>query len=357
MAYEPYADPGGVPTYQDTYSDTSTSAGNPLARLTNVAGAVASVALVIGVGIWGYKLMVRDVSGIPVVRAMEGEMRVRPDNPGGDLAQHQGLAVNQVAADGGAAAPADRLVLAPQPVELTEEDMPMDDQAVAIVQQAIADQARDAASQTPVETVPAVDPARVAAAAETGSVEDLVAVLTEGLEPLEQTGIAGGPEVVVQAAATAPIDAALLEAPGVKTSIRPRLRPVRPVRAVQAEPAVATTAQASLAATRPQQRRAQPLAATPQPASFDPNNLPAGTRLVQLGAYDSIDIAQVEWAKFSARFADLMVGKKQIVQEASSGGRNFYRLRAMGFDDLSAARRFCSALVAEGADCIPVVTR
>lgn len=354
MAYEPYADPGGVPTYQDTYSDTSASAANLLARFTNLAGAVASVALMIGVGVWGYNLMVRDVSGIPVVRAMEGEMRVRPDDPGGDLAQHQGLAVNQVAADGGAAAPADRLVLAPQPVELTEEDLPMDDQAVAIVQQAIADQARDAAAETPVETVPAVDPARVAAAAESGSVEDLVAVLTEGMQPLEQTGVPGGPEVVVQAAVSAPIDAALLNAPGVKTSIRPRLRPVR---AVQAKPAVATTTQASLASTRPQQRRAQPSAVAPQPASFDPNNLPAGTRLVQLGAYDSIEVAQVEWAKFSARFADLMVGKKQVVQEASSGGRSFYRLRAMGFEDLSAARRFCSALVAEGADCIPVVTR
>ncbi|HBS49363.1 MAG TPA: sporulation protein SsgA, partial [Rhodobacteraceae bacterium] len=33
------------------------------------------------------------------------------------------------------------------------------------------------------------------------------------------------------------------------------------------------------------------------------------------------------------------------------------RLRAMGFDDISDARRFCSALVAGGADCIPVTTR
>jgi hypothetical protein len=29
----------------------------------------------------------------------------------------------------------------------------------------------------------------------------------------------------------------------------------------------------------------------------------------------------------------------------------------MGFADLGEARRFCSALVAERADCIPVVTR
>jgi hypothetical protein len=29
----------------------------------------------------------------------------------------------------------------------------------------------------------------------------------------------------------------------------------------------------------------------------------------------------------------------------------------MGFTDLSDARRFCSAMVAERADCIPVVAR
>ena len=37
---------------------------------------------------------------------------------------------------------------------------------------------------------------------------------------------------------------------------------------------------------------------------------------------------------------------------ATSGGRTFYRLRAMGFEDLSDARRFCSALVAENAECM-----
>ncbi len=46
-----------------------------------------------------------------------------------------------------------------------------------------------------------------------------------------------------------------------------------------------------------------------------------------------------------------------MIQKAESGGRTFYRLRAMGFADLSDARRFCSALVAGNADCIPVTTR
>ena len=64
-------------------------------------GAVVSLALVAGLGVWGYKLTVRDVSGVPVVRALEGPMRVLPTDPGGKLATHQGLAVNAVQADSG----------------------------------------------------------------------------------------------------------------------------------------------------------------------------------------------------------------------------------------------------------------
>ena len=95
-----------------------------IGKLTNLAGALVSLALIIGIGVWGYKLLVRDVSGIPVVRAAEGPMRVQPENPGGDQALNQGLSVNNVAAQGVAAVPADRLVLAPTPLELTLEDAP-----------------------------------------------------------------------------------------------------------------------------------------------------------------------------------------------------------------------------------------
>jgi hypothetical protein len=88
-----------------------------------------------------------------------------------------------------------------------------------------------------------------------------------------------------------------------------------------------------------------------------PDSLPAGTRLAQLGAYESAEVARAEWDRISGRFGDYLEGKKRVIQRAESGGRTFYRLRAMGFADLSDARRFCSALVAGNADCIPVTTR
>ena len=41
-------------------------------RMVSMAGAVCSLALIAGIGVWGYKLAVRDVSGIPVVLALQG---------------------------------------------------------------------------------------------------------------------------------------------------------------------------------------------------------------------------------------------------------------------------------------------
>ena len=101
-------------------------------------------------------------------------------------------------------------------------------------------------------------------------------------------------------------------------------------------------------------------ASAPAPETFkdvDPGSIPAGTRLVQLGAFDTPEIARAQWGRIQDKFGDYLQGKDRVVQTAESGGRTFYRLRALGFSDLSDARRFCSALVAEGADCIPVVTR
>ena len=100
------------------------SVGAPrISNLMNYAGAALSLGLMIGVGVWGYQLIMRDVSGIPVVRAMEGDMRVLPDNPGGTVAMHTGLAVNEVAAMGEAGGLEDRLVLAPRTSGLAQEDL------------------------------------------------------------------------------------------------------------------------------------------------------------------------------------------------------------------------------------------
>jgi hypothetical protein len=129
----------------------------------------------------------------------------------------------------------------------------------------------------------------------------------------------------------------VIDGPGVRHSLRPKRRPA--TRAV-VTPAALTTQSADTASEE-----------------VDAANLPAGTRLAQLGAFDSAEVAREQWDQLQNRFSAYLGDKKRVVQKASSGGRVFYRLRAMGFEDIADARRFCSALVAENADCIPVVTR
>lgn len=315
---------------------TLRTAQNPLKLGANIAGAVVSLALIGGVAVWGYQLVMRDVSGIPVVRATAGEMRVRPEDPGGQLALNTGLAVNEVAAAGEAAGPVDRLVLAPKPIDLTDEDQPTVAQTVAPVQQpAPLDVAASLEADPPAAPVDVLAaPIDVAAALNNGEVDDLVRQLIEGQGAIEADETAVVP---VLASVSAPeVPAQAVTGPGLRQSFRPQMRPLGAVADVV------------------------PVSAPAAPAGvqeLDAANLPPGTRLVQLGAFDSPEIARAQWETMEHRFGDYLAGKDRIVQTAESGGRTFYRLRAHGFTDLSDARRFCSALVAEGADCIPVVTR
>ncbi|MEM6374446.1 MAG: SPOR domain-containing protein [Pseudomonadota bacterium] len=306
---------------------TSIPRSNPIKNMANLAGGVTSLALIAGIAVWGYQLLVRDVSGIPVVRATQGEMRIRPEEPGGQLAQNTGLAVNEVAGAGEASGPVDSLTLAPRPVDLTEEDQPMAADPVAPVQQ-----------PAPLDVVASLEaePINVALALQNGEVDAIVRQLTQDTAPIdapedESTPVSADIAIPTEPEQTAPV----VTGPGPKQSYRPQLRP-------RSAPALVIPASAPVS---------EPV------RDIDAASIPAGTRLVQLGAFDTPDIARAEWDKMEQRFGDYLEGKDRIVQTAESGGRTFYRLRAHGFTDLSDARRFCSALVAEGADCIPVVTR
>ncbi len=286
-------------------------------RLVTLAGAVGSVALVAGLGWWGYDLAVRDARGVPVVRALEGAMRVAPTDPGGEVADYQGLAVNDVAADGAAAPPADRLVLAPPPVELSLEDGPG---LEGVTPPAAAEES--ARLDAPVDTVPVI------AGGQDAAVE---AALAEALGLDEAV-----PENVVE---TAALDAQGLPPPegAITRSPRPMPRPeTRPAAPAGAGAAAATPA---------------------RPEVVDSATLPPGTRLVQFGAFDSAEEAEAQWMKLAGRFGALMEGKKMVIEPAESGGRTFWRLRAVGFEDESDSRRFCAVFEAENIKCIPVAQR
>ncbi|PLL13314.1 SPOR domain-containing protein [Tabrizicola sp. TH137] len=296
-----------------------------MARYVHIAGAVCSVALVIGMAYWGYRLAVRDVNGVPVVRAMEGPMRIAPEDPGGEVADHQGLSVNTVAALGTAAPPPDRLVLAPRPVELSQEDAPGMALAGAMPQ----------ADET------SVLPVSAAAVAPNPALAPVASAMPE-----DEANLGPDPDAVAQALAEAlaePVPEQVSATPETTASgqLRPRPRPAVPGQEATIEPVSLAGAASSGAPS----------------AEIDPAAIPEGTRLVQLGAFDTADEARAEWVKLGNQFGPLFLGKALVVQAAESGGRTFFRLRAHGFADETEARGFCTEMLAQNASCIPVEQR
>lgn len=291
-------------------------ANGGLGKLVNIAGALASLMLVAGICVWGYKLWVRDVSGVPVVRAIEGPMRVAPKDPGGEMAGNQGLAVNAVAAQGTAAPVADSIKLAPRAVELTDEDRPMSEETAS------------AEPRSQEELTKA-------------SVDSLVQQLIDGnADNSEDTA---SDAAIVQPVRLDAADTPVVkpnDGPGVSRSLRPRARP-----------------QTLAALASEEFEEGDSVRYTGKVRDADPESVPSGAKLAQLGAFDSADTARAEWDRLNIRFGDYLGDKTRVVQKATSGGRTFYRLRAMGFNDMADARRFCAVLAAEKADCIPVTTR
>lgn len=316
----------------------------PVSRWVHYAGALTSVALVAGLGVWGYKLAVRDLAGVPVIRALDGPARIAPDDPGGDLARHVGLSVNAVAAHGTAAPAPDQVVLAPQPGALMPDDAPMATLVPPSVP--VASEAADASPETlTTAAMPVPDslatPAPGANAqgfsAEAAAAQALGDSLAQAAEPAAEDDPEAGADLT--APETAALPAIPDSVPGVARSPRPMARPARDMIAEAAARAVAEAL------------------AEPAALDVDPDSLPAGTRLVQLGAFDAPADARGEWDRVADRFASLMAGKRRVIQEASSGGRTFYRLRVEGFADVADARRFCAALLAEQVNCIPAQVR
>ncbi|MBA4491228.1 SPOR domain-containing protein [Paracoccus sp. S1E-3] len=305
--------------------DQPESLGARFGRLTHYLGAVISVLLLIGLVVWGYKLVARDVSGVPVIRATMGEARTAPDDPGGELAQNGGLTVNEIAA-GVAMPPNAEIAIAPAPTGLSEDDVAMGQLADAAALSAAADAVVPAAPQNPVvaltdaEAAAGIGTEEPADMADLGivSAEDLTATTAE--EPLAATP-------VTALAGTRP-------AP-------------RPARIAARAPAVAAAP-----AERPAIEEAVAEAVAEEAPAPAPARVASGAPVVQLGAFDSDAIANKEWGRISGRFSSLFSGKSQLVQTTKKNGRTFYRLRVAGFESRDDARRFCAALLAEGADCI-----
>ena len=275
-------------------------------------GAVLSLSLLAGAIGWSYKLVVRDINQIPIVRAQLGPLRVAPDNPGGLTAANQGLSVTQLAVNEKPLS-SDEINLAPAAEILNEETSASLLREVDKLNQ--IDETYEIKEINAENTI-SLDGSSGAMKEETASkTESLVAQVAFSQKKVEIENA-----VSLALSITSEFDPSL-------TSLRPRTRP----RSVQ------------------QNRE---LIVSKEPMS----KLPIGSAIVQLGAFDSKSLAESEWRRFEKLLGSILAPKQMIIQKAESGGKIFYRLRASGFNDISDARQFCTA-ISDKVACIPVVTR
>lgn len=327
-----------------------------LARLTHYLGALASVGLMVGLVTWGWQLVSRDVSGIPVIRAIEGAARTAPDDPGGELSNYTGLAVNDVAA-GQASSAIQQVAIAPPPVGLSEDDLAMGEFGVTAREPSSPSDIPltfDGEPITPMSDREAQELAESAAtaAAQLAAAESAVSQAVISDAPVRDGAVTevvtdefGAPADDAIAAALAEAQALVVPAAGaLQASNRPAPRP-RVVASTAAAPAPSAAPEQASPAERP----------APQPAAQVQQVQPAsGAQLVQIGAFDSNAIAQSEWNRLADRFGSQFAGKGQVIQQHQANGRTFWRLRVAGFDSRAGAQEFCAALKAGGTDCIPI---
>lgn len=321
-----------------------------LARLTHYVGAVASVGLMVGLLAWGWQLVSRDVSGVPVIRAVQGEARTTPEEPGGQLTSHTGLAVNTVAG-GDTATAAQEVAIAPGGTELSDDDVAMGELGATAREPSNSSETPLTFAGDPI--VPMSDSeaaAKAAADAERALADQAVAQAaiidapaSEGAVTsvvTDENGMPAQADAIAEALAQAQAEAN----PGVLlASTRPAPRP-RVTRVASAAPAAAAAATETQA--EPVAQPAEKPADTPVVASS------ASGPVVQVGAFDSSAIAENQWARLSGGNSSLFSGKSPVIQQHDSNGRSFWRLRVAGFGSISEARQFCSALKSSGTDCL-----
>lgn len=331
--------------YSDDFESVAAEGADKLIPegLRRATGAVVFVGVIALMGLWAWRLGTRDASEVPIIRAMDGPSRLQPADPGGLQAAHQGLEVNAVL--GGAPESAAKVAAVPParpvPPPLADEDAPQGE-LVASAPQALTEKVLGQVSSE--LAAPETDAAGEGAA-------------TAGVQPIlppdvtsEDDGMLGGAD----AAATETLSAA---------DVRPRNRPAGLQVARAATPSEASVATAAPPAAPAGVTKAAPTP-TPMPlptrapakpvATSEVTSVQSGTRLVQLGAFDSEDITRKAWSALVAKNPDLLSSKSLYVERTTSNARVFYRLRVAGFQSADDTRRMCEALRSRGVACIPV---
>ncbi|MFT4792615.1 MAG: cell division protein FtsN [Paracoccaceae bacterium] len=292
--------------------------------LSSALGALT--ALVVGGAVlwWGWGLTTRNIDDIPVVRALDGPMKRRPADPGGLTLDTTDLSINSMLTG----TDAGEVALAPAAEGPMPEDLPAT---------RLATTGAGARPLGPFETpaVPGIaDRLKAQATARAVAEREADRQAAAQIDALAAIAVADAPVGVPEPLSPAdPVD------PPDAGTAAPRAAPMSPARP---DPAVRVATAAAAAA------------ATELAATAAPKTLSLGDPAVQLGAYNSVDVAESQWARQLRRNEDLMRGHVHAVTTVKSGGRTLYRLRVGPLESLDAARNLCEALKARGDACNPV---
>ena len=276
---------------------------------------------------------------IPVIRAAEGPIKVRPDKPGGIEIKNRDIEVyKRIGGD-----QPERLAenLLPRPERPLPAPAPAKPEAIAVPAQ--TDGTTATAQPGTEDATPGAGAEKLIAGAEAAIKEPVN-------DPENNTEKAAKPSPEKVAALSEP------PAPPAPPAVKGETAAAKPE--APSNPTAQPTKKASSAAATPA------LTPTPVPA---PPPAPAGTRAksaepgpgagysVQLAAVRDEKAARGEWQRLRGRHAELLGTLSLRVVRADLGAKGvFYRLRAGALADKAAARDLCQALAKKKVGCLVV---
>ena len=261
-----------------------------LKLIVNWAGALLSIIILITLIIWGFSLNVSDSAEIPVVKAKIKELRVVSEEPGGQIVNYQGLSVNNVQEQGSAQSAATRIILAPEPIELIEEDI-----NISIIE------------NSRVTNEPKVSSLNNG---DGENKKEIINVL-DGISPF-----------------------------AVVISVIPKIRNLYGTHSLDK---IIENNDVDLTPGTKDKIKAT-----------NEVSLKSGTNLVQLGFYSTKQKAQKVWSDLMINNSSVFKNKKRIIQNVNIRGNNSYRLTVVGFSGLGESKDFCLFLRDSLPTCLPM---
>ena len=264
-----------------------------LKLIVNWAGALLSIIILITLIIWGFSLNVSDSAEIPVVKAKIKELRVVSEEPGGQIVNYQGLSVNNVQEQGSAQSAATRIILAPEPIELIEEDI----------------------------NISIIENSRVTNEPKVSSLNN-----GDGENKKEIINVLDG-----------------IPTFSVVISVIPKIRNLYGTHSL--EKIIENNDVDLTPGTEDKIIENNAVDLTPgtkdKIKATNEVSLKSGTNLVQLGFYSTKQKAQKVWSDLMINNSSVFKNKKRIIQNVNIRGNNSYRLTVVGFSGLGESREFC----------------